>query len=53
MFRFDNTFARDSEGAFERTAPATPPDPKLVVLNEPLALVPRHRESVRSGSGGI
>ena len=37
MFRFDNTYARDLEGTFERALPATPPGPALVVLNEPLA----------------
>jgi uncharacterized protein YdiU (UPF0061 family) len=37
VFHFDNTYARELEGTFVRQAPATPPQPGLVVLNAPLA----------------
>jgi uncharacterized protein YdiU (UPF0061 family) len=36
-FRFDNTYARDLGGAFVAQAPAVPPAPRPVVLNEGLA----------------
>ena len=35
---FDNTFAREFVGLATPWAPATAPDPELLVLNEPLAL---------------
>ena len=37
VFSFDNSYARDLPGAFLRLAPDIAGDPKLVVLNEPLA----------------
>jgi serine/tyrosine/threonine adenylyltransferase len=34
---FDNSYARDLAGAFIRQAPAVPPDPRMVILNDGLA----------------
>jgi uncharacterized protein YdiU (UPF0061 family) len=36
-FRFDNSYARDLEGLYERWSPAEVPEPTLVVLNDALA----------------
>ncbi len=37
MFAFDNTYVRDLTGAYAAVAPETPPAPRLVALNRPLA----------------
>ncbi len=37
MFTFDNSYARDLAGAFVAQAPAVPPEPRTVILNEGLA----------------